>query len=781
LPISEVGDRSEVLAERLAAIEDQRPTQSLSEIETQLEELRNTTAEATERVRTVLEGAVAPLEIEAQVSIWNDLSRRFEGLQSQVSDVTGLLEDQLTEVTKHAELWTETRKRARASRAPDAVLQEIERVRADLARAEKRLGEDLSLALELRERVQGERRGLEPTLERIESAKKELTAGLLLRQDAPIWSAVPGSDAIVALPETLASHLSALWAELVRYASARRDLLLVQGLFFLFLVWFLSRARAERERRLPEGTDRPGIALRHPWAAALLVVNLLTPFLHPQRVPGFTLVLTPLTLVAWLRVLTPMLPPAMSSALIGLTGLGLLELARFALTGVPILHRSLLVFDLGACLAGIFWLRRPERLMHLPWREARNPWLRLLGIWMRLDVPALGGGLVAALLGYTVLADRIALFAIVGTILGGGWATVVLIGEAVIEHLVDAGALARLRMLRTSRAAFMRVTRRALRGVGVLAWLMATLQIAGFRSPAQSALVALLSASLGYGAVSVSLGGVLAFVLTLWISWLLSRFTSFALEQEVFSRVRMPPGVPFALSRFGRYAILVIGFVLAMGAIGFPLDRVTLVLSALGVGIGFGLQNVVNNFVSGAILLFERPIRVGDRVQIDDLLGTVSTIGIRASTVRTFDGADVTVPNGDFISSRVTNWTFADRQRRIILPVGVAYGTQPRRVIELLEEVARANPEVVADPPPEVLFRGFGDSSLDFEIRAFTEADWLAVSSDLAVATSDAFEAAGIEIPFPQRDLHLRNIPELRQALEEVVRARATASDAESR
>jgi len=227
--------------------------------------------------------------------------------------------------------------------------------------------------------------------------------------------------------------------------------------------------------------------------------------------------------------------------------------------------------------------------------------------------------------------------------------------------------------------------------------------------------------------------------------------------------------VSFALSTFARYTILVFGFLVAMGAVGFSLDRVALLLGALGVGIGFGLQNVVNNFVSGLILLFERPIRVGDWVQLGDLFGIVSKIGIRSSMVRTFDGADVVVPNGDLVSEQLINWTLSDRKRRVILPVGVAYGTAPRRVIELLLEVARGHEEVLANPEPVALFRGFGDSALNFELRVFTEGDWLRVLSDLAVATTEALEAAGITIPFPQRDLHLRNIPELRDALKEVV------------
>jgi hypothetical protein len=159
------------------------------------------------------------------------------------------------------------------------------------------------------------------------------------------------------------------------------------------------------------------------------------------------------------------------------------------------------------------------------------------------------------------------------------------------------------------------------------------------------------------------------------------------------------------------------------------------------------------------ILLFERPIRVGDRIQLDELVGDVTRIGMRSSRVRTLDGIDLIVPNADFVSARVANWTLSDQARRVNPPVGVAYGTPPERVLALLERVARAHPEVLPSPPPELLFRGFGESSLDFELRVWTDSRLLArVQSDLAVATYDALQEAGIEIPFPQRDLHLRSV-----------------------
>jgi len=219
-------------------------------------------------------------------------------------------------------------------------------------------------------------------------------------------------------------------------------------------------------------------------------------------------------------------------------------------------------------------------------------------------------------------------------------------------------------------------------------------------------------------------------------------------------------GVPFALTTFTRYAIIAIGFVAAISILGLPLDRVTIVLSALGVGIGFGLQNLVNNVVSGFVLLTERPIRLRDKVQMGDILGHVSDIGIRASRIRTFDGAEVIVPNGDLISGRVVNWTLSAPQQRVIIPVGIAYGTDPAQVLAILRKVADAHERVFKAPAPLALFRGFGESSLDFELRVFMDPkDVLEVPSDLIVAINQALTQAGIEIPFPQRDLHLRGVP----------------------
>ncbi|MGW8180640.1 MAG: mechanosensitive ion channel family protein, partial [bacterium] len=263
------------------------------------------------------------------------------------------------------------------------------------------------------------------------------------------------------------------------------------------------------------------------------------------------------------------------------------------------------------------------------------------------------------------------------------------------------------------------------------------------------------------GDFSISLGDVLAFFLTVWGSYLLSAFVRFVLQEDVYPRIRILQGRSYAVSSLLHYMLIALGFLAGMLVLGVNLTKLSVLTGALGVGIGFGLQSVVNNFVSGLILLFERPIQVGDIVELGDLLGKVRRIGIRASTVRTRQGADIIVPNSQLVTEKVTNWTLSDRLRRIDLPVGVSYSSAPKDVIKVLEGVAITHPEIVKEPAPHALFMGYGDSSINFELRAWTDLfdDWPRVRSELATAVFDAVHAAGMSFPFPQREVRLLGRP----------------------
>jgi small-conductance mechanosensitive channel len=262
------------------------------------------------------------------------------------------------------------------------------------------------------------------------------------------------------------------------------------------------------------------------------------------------------------------------------------------------------------------------------------------------------------------------------------------------------------------------------------------------------------------------LGDVVEFALVVWLAYLVSAFVRFVLEEDVFPRVRMPRGISYALSSVLNYLLIAFGFLLGLGALGLDLTKVTILAGAFGVGIGFGLQSVVNNFVSGLILLFERPIHVGDVIHIGDLAGEVRRIGIRASVVRTWQGAEIIVPNAQLITERVTNWTLSDRRRRIDLPVGVNYGAPLEQVTQLLESVAQAHPRVLRDPAPRAFFTRFGDSAIHYELRVWVEdfAQWAEIHTEVAAAVYRALQGAGMQIPFPQQEVRFVGGPETPKA-----------------
>jgi len=230
---------------------------------------------------------------------------------------------------------------------------------------------------------------------------------------------------------------------------------------------------------------------------------------------------------------------------------------------------------------------------------------------------------------------------------------------------------------------------------------------------------------------------------------------------RLLARSHIDVGVRQAIGSILRYVFIVIGFLVILQTAGIDLTALNILAGAVGIGLGFGLQNIANNFISGLIILFERPIKIGDRIEVDDVVGDVVTIGARSTTVVTNDNIAIIVPNSKFISENVINWSYNDRQVRFKIPVGVAYDSDVKLVEKLLLDVARENPDILDTPAPGVRFLEFGDSSLNFELRAWSSSllhRQGKLMSALNFAILDKFREHGIEIPYPQRDLHLRNL-----------------------
>jgi small-conductance mechanosensitive channel len=262
------------------------------------------------------------------------------------------------------------------------------------------------------------------------------------------------------------------------------------------------------------------------------------------------------------------------------------------------------------------------------------------------------------------------------------------------------------------------------------------------------------------GEFSISIQMVVMVVVVLYLTTIISWVIQAFVDSQIMTPRKMDRGVKESLKRLTHYGLFTIGFLIAVSMAGLDLQKFTIVAGALGVGVGFGLQAIVSNFVSGLILLFERPVKVGDVINIDQDWGTITRIGLRSTVFETFDRSEIIVPNADLISQKVTNWTFSSKIVRVILPVGVAYGSPLEKVLEILSRAAKEHPDVLSYPVPSPIFIGFGNSSIDFELRVWisTIDDRLRIRSELGVLIDRLFREEGIEIPFPQRDLHLRSI-----------------------
>ncbi|MEO1050097.1 MAG: mechanosensitive ion channel domain-containing protein [Bacteroidota bacterium] len=262
------------------------------------------------------------------------------------------------------------------------------------------------------------------------------------------------------------------------------------------------------------------------------------------------------------------------------------------------------------------------------------------------------------------------------------------------------------------------------------------------------------------GNSEISLSSIIYFIVATFLLIYLSGKLKKILIKRIGSKYPEDKGTLQSVSTIIRYVVLVVGLLVIIQSAGIDLSALSILAGALGVGIGFGLQNITNNFISGIIILLERPIKAGDRIEVGDVKGDVVDIRARSTTVITNDNITLIVPNSEFISSTVINWSHNDRNVRFRFPVGVAYKEDPAQVKQLLLEVAKENTDVLSIPEPDVLFDEFGDSSLNFTLMVWTT-EYIdrpnILKSQLYFAIFEKFKEYDIEIPFPQRDLHVKS------------------------
>jgi small-conductance mechanosensitive channel len=765
IPLPEIALRAEATVEWLRGVATEiAPDAEIGAIVEAFETRKQELAAVAESLEESI-GARAGLDklqdLERQLS-----AQREEILawQTKAQTRAEALEARVTTLAAVKDTWDLTLEAAKAEGAPDAVLTRVRDLRKDIKATRDAVQKERATVLTLQGEIAQLVTSSRLHLDDVHRARFEIRGRFFEADRKPLWSAFTATRSVETVVSRVGDSLKRDWTTLRTFAELERTRIFRHALIFLALlaVAFWIRSRARKRRAAGKQIGATPRVYERPLAVALIGTLLVTPWLYPHAPLVVMGLIGLLFAMPTLAIVLDVLMPELRGLWLAIVGFYVLDRIRYTVQAVELIERSLFVLEMLAAMTLVLWLRRSahaERLARLVGSE------RTLDRILRVMAVAFGVAALCEVLGLSTLAkvvgDGLLTTVYAGVVIYSAVAIIV----PVIPVVLSSKPLGLLNAVKENHAAIERALIRVVTWAGVFAWIRTALDRTTLLDPLWAATLTLLRAPIGPGGAAISLAAILGFgiVLTGWL--LFARIVGALLEEDVLPRTRLGRGIPHAISRTTIYAISVLGVVMAFGAAGIDLSKVTVLAGALGVGIGFGLQNVVNNFISGLILLYERPIQIGDTVEVGPLTGEVKRIGIRSSTLRTFQGAEVIVPNANLIQEQVVNWTLSDRQRRIELPIGVAYGTDPQRVIDILLGAANSVPEVNEDPAPLALFRGFGDNSLDFELRCWTGFEnYLPIQSKIAIAVNAALGEAGISIPFPQRDVRVTLAREARDA-----------------
>ncbi len=687
---------------------------------------------------------------------WAQLDARLDSMEDGLEHQARDIERTRSRLETLRAQWEATLDAAAERGDPPVARRQAREALDTIEQADALLEQRVDPILDAQARVGALRSDVEDSMERIDQRVTAFGRDLLRPESPPVWRALDPATAYRFHFEPLWSTAHGRLRQLATYARGRAESIAVQGLVWLVLGLWLTAVRRRHANDPPTDRGSENVVVKAPFTVALLVAIVVGIPLHASAPRAWPEMLYVVILVALARLAVAALPRRTAGAVVTLTVLAALH---WLATVVPDVHPVDRWLWLAVSVLGAVLIPLVARRVLTVFGDGSRLWAATRSRMVTTVTVAFGVSAVANLFGLVDLAVVVTGGVMTSLYIAAVMWTLTRILDGIAGLAVRADWARRSRIVRDHGDLVRGGLHRVVRFLAVAAWGVATLDAFLLWTPLLRGVQRALGASFTVGSLTISLGSVLAAVIAVWIALLISRVIRFFFEEEVASRVALPPGVPATMSRLIHYVILVVGAFLALAAAGIELGQLAIVFGAFGVGIGFGLQTIVNNFISGLILMFERPIRVGDVVQLGTLSGTVTTIGIRASRVRTWDGSEVVVPNGNLISSELINWTLSDVHRRLEMPVGVAYGSDPEQVLDLLVATMRAHDKVLETPEPFALFVGFGDSSLDFSARCWCRFDEsIRTSSELHVAFNRALAEAGIEIPFPQRDLHLRSV-----------------------
>lgn len=761
IPIGDILSRASQEQQRLA-LATQLVTSSaqVGILRAALEEIADPVDTKLDATSGIVLGTLPVMRLESLARHYEFDARRLADWDARARHAFAPYDDIAVQLAQSRAAWSATRAAGAGMTLPPVLAERIDAILAQLMDVETRLATVLRAQFDLMQRSAALKTRIDAGLTRMDAVIAQVDERILSADALPLWRVTGNRNGSGELWESLERGLAIERQFAIDYNAAdtgnQMALRVVQLTLLPLLLWLGTRK--ETRAHAVKGSRAPR-ALRRPFSAWILLSMLSVLILEPDA----PLLVHEIALLVALVPLLRLLPggfghmPGAWSHL----ALALYALDRFSILAVAdngLYRWLLLVLNVLA--------------LHLAWRALRIPcqpradggstaWQGAIRFTAWAGLALLSTALVANVIGNASLAETVT-----SGVIDSAYMAILLYASAVALRDI-ARALASRQTLAGNRFAVRHYAElqaslsMLLLLAATCAWLVYSLDRLRLLRPVRAVLVAIMDFGLTLGQVSIHIGGILTLVVSAWLAYWAARLVRRILREELPRHRGLPRGVGSSIASLSYYAVLLAGLLLALSAAGVQLGQLAIVFGALGVGIGFGLQNVVNNFVSGLVLMFERPIQPGDTVDAAGVSGTVREISLRSTTIRTFDGADAVVPNGALLNGSLTNWTMYDRSRRFEIALGISYDADPVQVLDILRTVVADTPDIATTPAPKVMLAEYGESALRFVISIWTDdADrWLTIRGDLLARILPALRAAGIGIASRQLDINLHTAP----------------------
>lgn len=688
---------------------------------------------------------------------WNFQKKIISDWSDEVTGRTEKLEEQKKTLLENRNIWLRTDSLARNERASRTIRNKIKSIINEFNKTETTVVNEINSLLGLQTKLSEQSVDADQTIKKIEELLLIKKREIFVRNAPPVWESLTGRADTTSLSyqaKSIADSYIRTAEEF--YKENKKSFLYSLIYFFLLLILVLVLRYYNKNIKSDDLKVKRALEiLKTPLSSSILIYLVALVISYSEAPDVFFSLIRILVVFPLLRILSRIINPSLRLPLYLFAILLILQQFKLTSASDTEIERLLLILIIIMTLAGLIWMLMTKRFDGAFTRPSLENKLKALTkiVILLFIITFMANTLGFVMLSLTIVNGTInSMFSIMILL------TAALALEAIILIFLQTKAAGSLNVVKNYPEKIELTVTKIIKLIIIIWSLSIVLTSFGVREIVIKWLIETFSSKVTIGSFSFSLWNLVLFIISIWLAVIVARFVRFILEGDILPRLNLTRGVPGAISSISSYLIVGFGILVAIMGSGIDLNSFALIAGALGVGIGFGLQDIVKNFISGLILIFEHPIQVGDAVQVDELSGRVMHIGIRSSTIKTWDGAEVIVPNGNLISNKLINWTLSDQRRRIDIKVGVAYGTNVNLVMETLLECVKLNEKILTDPPAYVLFNDFGESSLDFELRCWTAdfGSWVEIRSDIRVAIDKAFKEKKIEIPFPQRDLHLK-------------------------